>query len=531
MSALLALQRTAGNAAVTAALETQRHVHHAGCGHGTAVQRSAVHDVLRSSGRPLGSGLRDEMEQRLGADFGDVRIHDDAVAQRSAAEIGARAYTSGSHVVVGAGGADKHTLAHELTHVIQQRSGPVAGTDNGQGLSVSDPGDRFEREAEANAKRAMSVPLAGADTGGGAPRTALALQRLAGNTAMGEALRGPGREPENGRHQLDEGRAHHGGQARDPVVQRAPGEYLSSRVLRRLHIANDAIRDIQADTRHAANQQAALIHTLYNASLRAVVQQHNGFWDFSRLTSRPDARDLSAAKALHARSMICESSAQCTFSLLRRYARGETIRMVMSPQQSHWFVIIGGVNEDPSEWVVADPWPTQARAVEWTDHFCYTPDLETVFIDRTMQADGNDEARHLSHLISLNDAGWYALHWDLSRLRGRPLTQIGEMFQAAGIGINLHQPDLVEQLMQGLAMADSWSTDDIGTWPNAALEVWCLAQIDAQVVRRLFADTASSGNTRDLRAQVAAGVGEVRQQGDSSWIWDIPHAYGPGGNR
>ncbi len=95
------------------------------------------------------------MENRLGADFSDVRIHDDSAAKASAAEVGARAYTSGSHVVIGDGGGDKRTLAHELTHVIQQRQGPVAGADNGSGLKVSDPSDRFEREAEANAARAM----------------------------------------------------------------------------------------------------------------------------------------------------------------------------------------------------------------------------------------------------------------------------------------------------------------------------------------------------------------------------------------
>lgn len=116
----------------------------------SAVQRSTVHQVLRGSGRPLGEALKSEMEGRLGADFSDVRLHTGPAAQRSAAEIGARAYTSGSHVVIGTGGADKHTLAHELTHVIQQRSGPVSGTDNGAGLSLSDPSDRFEREAEAN---------------------------------------------------------------------------------------------------------------------------------------------------------------------------------------------------------------------------------------------------------------------------------------------------------------------------------------------------------------------------------------------
>ncbi|MFE6781450.1 DUF4157 domain-containing protein [Streptomyces sp. NPDC057680] len=160
---LTALQSVAGNAAVVQMLHRaghgwvhEQHQHGAGCGHQQAVQRSAVHDVLKAPGRPLDEATRTDMESRLGADFSDVRIHDDAAARASAGEVGAHAYTSGSHVVIGDGGADKHTLAHELTHVIQQRQGPVAGTDNGSGLKVSDPGDRFEREAEANARRAMA---------------------------------------------------------------------------------------------------------------------------------------------------------------------------------------------------------------------------------------------------------------------------------------------------------------------------------------------------------------------------------------
>ncbi|QMU66979.1 DUF4157 domain-containing protein [Streptacidiphilus sp. P02-A3a] len=163
--AVLALQRRIGNAAVSRMLEQARHEHGAGCGHqpepGAPVQRSAVHEVLRGSGQPLAEPLRNEMESRLGADFSDVRLHTGATARDSAAEIGARAFTSGSHVVIGDGGADKHTLAHELTHVIQQRGGPVAGTDNGAGLHLSDPADRFERAAEANATRVMSAPAAG----------------------------------------------------------------------------------------------------------------------------------------------------------------------------------------------------------------------------------------------------------------------------------------------------------------------------------------------------------------------------------
>ncbi|RKT53757.1 DUF4157 domain-containing protein [Saccharothrix australiensis] len=150
---LLGLQRTLGNRAVVEMLQRSGHP-----GASTPVQRSSVRDVLRRPGEPLDDATRVDMESRLGADFTDVRVHTDAAAQRSAAEIGARAYTSGSHIVIGAGGADRHTLAHELIHVVQQRSGPVAGTDNGDGLRVSDPGDRFEREAEAGAGRALSMP-------------------------------------------------------------------------------------------------------------------------------------------------------------------------------------------------------------------------------------------------------------------------------------------------------------------------------------------------------------------------------------
>ncbi|MER6191917.1 DUF4157 domain-containing protein [Streptomyces cyaneofuscatus] len=164
------LQRSIGNAALAQMIEDQRHVHDPSRSHpdtpaateseaNTPVQRSSVHDVLRSPGRPLAEPVRTEMELRLGEGFESVRVHDGASAARSASEIGARAYTSGDHVVLGHGGTDKHTLAHELTHVIQQRQGPVTGTDTGSGLRVSDPSDHFERAAEANATAALARPL------------------------------------------------------------------------------------------------------------------------------------------------------------------------------------------------------------------------------------------------------------------------------------------------------------------------------------------------------------------------------------
>lgn len=199
---LLALQRSVGNAAVVqmlrgAGMIPEEHRHGAGCGHEPpaegVVQRSAVPEVLRTGGRPLDEATRTDMEARMGADFSDVRIHSDSAARASAAEIGAHAYTSGNHVVLGAGGIDPHTLAHELTHVIQQRRGPVAGTDNGAGLKVSDPSDWFEREAEANATRVMRAPaahtahLAGepAPVTAGASREPEAIQRAVYTDSQG----------------------------------------------------------------------------------------------------------------------------------------------------------------------------------------------------------------------------------------------------------------------------------------------------------------------------------------------------------
>jgi hypothetical protein len=154
---VLDLQRAVGNAGVTAMLEEER---------------SPVHDVISSGGRPLEPEVRDDMEARLGHDFGDVRVHDNGAAHESATAVNAHAYTVGSNVVFqrdkyDPSSSDGRTmLAHELTHVVQQRSGPVDGTSAPGGIKVSDPSDRFEREAAATAERAMSaapvtVPAAG----------------------------------------------------------------------------------------------------------------------------------------------------------------------------------------------------------------------------------------------------------------------------------------------------------------------------------------------------------------------------------
>jgi hypothetical protein len=87
---------------------------------------------LLGTGAPLAETTRREFEQRFGASFADVRIHDDSIAHARADSFDANAYTVGSHIVFSRnrfapdafGG--KRLLAHELAHVIQQRRGGAA---------------------------------------------------------------------------------------------------------------------------------------------------------------------------------------------------------------------------------------------------------------------------------------------------------------------------------------------------------------------------------------------------------------------
>jgi len=85
-----------------------------------------VHEVLRSPGQPLDSATRAFFEPRFGRDFSRVRMHSDATADESARSVQARAFTTGSHIVVArdqySPGSDDgaRLLSHELAHVVQQ---------------------------------------------------------------------------------------------------------------------------------------------------------------------------------------------------------------------------------------------------------------------------------------------------------------------------------------------------------------------------------------------------------------------------
>lgn len=103
----------------------------------------------RGGGRALDPGVRERVGPGLGDDLGDVRVHDGPDADALARSVQARAFAVGTDLFFAEGehrpgtGAGDRLLAHELTHVVQQRGAPADGP-----LTVSQPGDASEHEAD-----------------------------------------------------------------------------------------------------------------------------------------------------------------------------------------------------------------------------------------------------------------------------------------------------------------------------------------------------------------------------------------------
>ena len=92
---ILSLQRTAGNQAV------QKLLQHSG-------------------GESIPEGERKDMEAAFGTDLNEVRIHRGEDAAELAAGADASAFTTGRDIYFAPGAYTSATLAHEISHVIQQ---------------------------------------------------------------------------------------------------------------------------------------------------------------------------------------------------------------------------------------------------------------------------------------------------------------------------------------------------------------------------------------------------------------------------
>jgi hypothetical protein len=143
----LELQQTAGNSAVGAMLAPTRG--------------DLVRSVVGRPGRPVGGDVVDLVRDATGDDASRIQVHEGADAEVAARAVEAEMFASGNHIVAPKGldvstreGAFK--TVHEVHHILnQQAKGPVEGTETDDGLKISDPGDRHEREADEVAARAV----------------------------------------------------------------------------------------------------------------------------------------------------------------------------------------------------------------------------------------------------------------------------------------------------------------------------------------------------------------------------------------
>ncbi len=96
---------------------------------GMSTTTASAIQSARGGGFSLPGPVRQRMEPRFGHDLGSVRVHADREAAGLARSVGARAFTVGSDVFFGEGQYQpaaqegQRLLAHELTHVLQQRRG------------------------------------------------------------------------------------------------------------------------------------------------------------------------------------------------------------------------------------------------------------------------------------------------------------------------------------------------------------------------------------------------------------------------
>lgn len=190
-----------------------------------------VDSTLQQPGRPLDPAARAFFEPRFGVDFSAVRIHTDTQAAESARAVSALAYTVGRDVVFNTGQYAPHSdsgrrlLAHELTHVVQQRGvaspgaqpgrvsrqqAPPEGARDGHpswrepaALAIGHPGAAIEAEADRVALRAVDTlhpgsALRGWTTVRRVPGSASGADGVPAPRSVSAVLGSPGRPLEPG---------------------------------------------------------------------------------------------------------------------------------------------------------------------------------------------------------------------------------------------------------------------------------------------------------------------------------------------
>jgi hypothetical protein len=125
-------------------------------------------DGSRGGGTAMEDGVRRSMEGAFGADFSGVRIHTGGEADTLSTSLNARAFTTGKDIFFANGQYDpaskggRETLAHELTHTVQQ-----GGAGESQRISrLAVAGTNWESAKTANVSSSGAVGVAIVSDGG-----------------------------------------------------------------------------------------------------------------------------------------------------------------------------------------------------------------------------------------------------------------------------------------------------------------------------------------------------------------------------
>jgi hypothetical protein len=159
-ASVLRLQREYGNRFVQRVMGLARK------GEGEAEVTPEVEQTIqgaRGGGQAMDSNVRAQMEPAFGADFGGVRVHTGSQADSLNRSLSARAFTTGQDIFFKQGeyspgsSSGRELLAHELTHVVQQGGDQVRTK-----LTLGQPGDRYEQEADSVARAVVQGEQEGA---------------------------------------------------------------------------------------------------------------------------------------------------------------------------------------------------------------------------------------------------------------------------------------------------------------------------------------------------------------------------------
>ena len=357
----LAPQASLQRAVLQRKLQRRAVQRHGGSGGSTdAVHRAA------EAGIQGGGGSLPYLEQ-IQSSFGphDVRgteAHVGGPAAKATQDMGALAYATGNHVAFGST-PDLHTAAHEAAHVVQQRGG-VHLKDG-----VGSEGDAYEQHADAVADRVV--------------RGESAVDLLSGS--LGQA------------------------QGRTTAVQHKK-KTVTGKAMARIKQARDAISHAKTVFAFGAgNQYEALQASNFNSYFRMRAMRDPSCWELAssvRALAAANPEALTAAKADLAHGGNCGEHAQVGFDYLRAHATGETINRSSVEGLDHAFVIMGDVaSEADGDLVVCDPWPTQATACTWEDHFAHTSDKAKINLAHTVTCDGKDVKAVIAAGLKLSAKG------------------------------------------------------------------------------------------------------------------------------